>query len=152
MTKPSWHTPLHLEDVLQEPIVLQAGCELAESELDVGYVLCCVLITECPLFVAAAFVTGINSVSRLLSLRNLAVGLLLRCGLGDVAMVGDVSYRVNSKESPNPAKWSPSRPCVRRTERLFGSCIVCGDEGAATTLIIGSYVACCRKAPGRKPR
>ena len=40
----------------------------------------------------------------------LVVGLLIRCGLGDVAMVGDVSYRVNSKESPNPAKWSPIRP------------------------------------------
>jgi len=54
-----------------------------------------------------------------LSLRNLAVGLLLRSGLGDVAIVGDVSYRVNSKEGPNPAKWSPIRPCVRRTAGLL---------------------------------
>src|SRR6266478_1174632 len=79
-------------------------------------------------FVAAVFVTVINSVPTCwLSLRNCTVGLLLRCGLGDVAMVGDVSYRVNYKEGPNQAKWSPIRPWVRRTERLFGSGIVCRD-------------------------
>src|SRR5882762_307419 len=122
MTKPSRHRPLHLEDVLQEPILLQTGCELAESELDVGYALCCALITECPLFVAAVFVTGNNFVSHSLSLRNLAVGLLLRCGLGDAAIVWEVRERVNNETVPYPAKWSPIRPCASFCARCAFFC------------------------------
>src|SRR5207245_7520797 len=64
----------------------------------------------------------------------IVVGRRLRSGLGDEAMVGDVSYRVNSKESPNPAKWSPIRPCIRLTEGIFYSRSARGDRGKPSAI------------------
>src|SRR6266446_3956907 len=57
------------------------------------------------------------------------VGRLLRSGLGDAAIVRNTSYRVNSKEGPNPAKWSPIRPSIRRREGMFQFGNVRGDKG-----------------------
>ncbi len=49
-------------------------------------------------------------------------------------MVRNTSYRVNYKEGPNPAKWSPIRPCIRITEGIFYSRSTRGNRGKPSAI------------------
>src|SRR5947207_13153305 len=49
-------------------------------------------------------------------------------------MVRNTSYRVNHKEGPYPAKWSPIRPCIRLTEGIFYSRSARGDRGKLSAI------------------
>jgi hypothetical protein len=44
-------------------------------------------------------------------------------------MVRNTSYRVNHKEGPYPAKWSPIRPFTGLNDGFFNSRSVRGDRG-----------------------